>query len=54
MVKRRTIVFDDETDKKVRELQTKMMKREEAHVSFSSVVVELTKLGLTDESLLVD
>jgi hypothetical protein len=44
--KRVTVIISDELDKKLRNLQAKMIKSDSAHVSYSGVINELLKKEL--------
>jgi len=46
MAKRITIMLDDENLKKLRTLQSKMIKESEKSVSFSRVINEIIKKGM--------
>ena len=46
MGKRHTVVFDDELMKKLRNIQSKKIKEENTHVSFSRVVNDLIRGSL--------
>ena len=46
MGKRHTVVFDDELMKKLRNIQSKMIKEANTHVSFSRVVNDLLRGSL--------
>lgn len=46
MAKRITIMIDDENNKKLRNLQAKMIKESDESVSFSRVINEIIEKGL--------
>ena len=46
MAKRVTVVIDDDIDKKLRIIQSKLISKSNASVSFSSVVNDMLKKGL--------